>query len=143
MKQIAVQPELIFCDVKMDLMYLFAFYEKKKKNLICISTPFMAAVSDFFCYIEKHWEDLCRDIEEGVLRPSVRTSVILLEWLSTDLQPDPKRAMELRKIFHRGFDRPVAADVWPSFCYTSHYLSLSTLPINMQNGTSLKYRLVL
>ena len=25
--------------------------------------------------------------------------------------------MELRKIFHRGFDRPVAADVWPSFCY--------------------------
>ena len=70
----AVQPELIFCDVEMDLMYLFAFYALREKNLICIITPFMAAVSDFFCYIEKHWEDLCRDIEEGVLRPSARTS---------------------------------------------------------------------
>ena len=117
LKQIAVQLELIFCDVEMDLMYLFAFYALREKNLICIRTPFMAAVSDFFCYIEKHWEDLCRDIEEGVLRPSARTSSILLKRLSTDLQPDPKRAMELRKIFHRGFDRPVAADVWPSICY--------------------------
>ena len=115
--RITIQPELIFCDVEMDLMYLFAFYALREKNLICIRTPFMAAVSDFFCYIEKHWEDLCRDIEEGVLRPSARTSSILLKRLSTDLQPDPKRAMELRKIFHRGFDRPVVADVWPSICY--------------------------
>ena len=60
LKQIAIQPELIFCDVEMDLMYLFAFYALREKNLICIRTPFMAAVSDFFCYIEKHWEDLIR-----------------------------------------------------------------------------------
>ena len=51
LKRTAVQPELIFCDVEMDLMYLFAFYALREKNLICISTPFMAAVSDFFAIL--------------------------------------------------------------------------------------------
>ena len=117
LKQTAVQPELIFCDAEMDRMYLFAFYALREKNLICISTPFMAAVSDLFCYIEKHWKDLCRDIDEGVLRPNERTSQALLEKLCMGLQPDPQRAGELCKVFRRGFDRPVASEIWPSFCY--------------------------
>ena len=36
LKRTAVQPELIFCDVEMDLMYLFAFYALREKNLICM-----------------------------------------------------------------------------------------------------------
>jgi len=117
LQRIAVKPELIFCGEQIDLPYLFAFYALKEKGIICIQAPFMSAVSDFFCYIEKHWKDLCRDIEEGVLRPDERTSSILLDRLSTDLHPDPERAGMLREIFSKGFDRPVAAEVWPSLCY--------------------------
>ena len=77
LQKIAVKAELIFSDEQMDLPYLFAFYALREKELISIRAPFMAAVSDFFCYIEKHWEELCRDIEEGVLRPDDRTSSAL------------------------------------------------------------------
>ena len=64
----------------------------------------MAAVSDFFCYIEKHWEDLCQDIEEGVLRPDDRTSSFLLNRLGAELHPDAERARELRRIFQVGLE---------------------------------------
>ena len=117
LQKIAVKAELIFSDEQMDLPYLFAFYALREKELISIRAPFMAAVSDFFCYIEKHWEELCRDIEEGVLRPDDRTSSALMERLSAELRPDPERAEALRKIFLRGFDHPIAAEVWPSLCY--------------------------
>lgn len=171
LQKTGVKPELIFSDEQTDLSYLFAFYALREKDLVCIRAPFMAAVSDFFCYIEKHWKALCRDIEEGVLRPEgmLRSKGVLrpegmpqskgvpqpegmprpegvlqpegmplpegvlqpegklqpgdagtsalLERLSADLQPDPERAGELREIFHRGFDHPIAAEVWPSLCY--------------------------
>ncbi|MBR3635317.1 MAG: GH3 auxin-responsive promoter family protein, partial [Lachnospiraceae bacterium] len=70
----AVKPELIFCTEQMDIMYLFAFYALKERELFHIGAPFMSAISDFFCYIRNHWEKLCRDIGEGILRPDVRTS---------------------------------------------------------------------
>lgn len=113
----AVKPELIFCNEPMDFQYLFAFYALKETEVIIIAAPFMSAVGDFFCYIEKHWGKLCRDIEEGVLRPDERTSVSLLEHLSEELKPAPERADELRRLFSRGFDHPVASDVWPCLSY--------------------------
>jgi len=117
LQKIAIEPELIFCDEQMDLPYLFALYALKEKELTGICAPFMAAVSDFFCYIEKHWEDLCQDIEEGVLRPDDRTSSFLLNRLGAELHPDAERARELRKIFQVGLDRPIAAEIWPSLRY--------------------------
>lgn len=117
LQRIAVKPELIFCDEPMDLPYLFAFFALREKELTCISAPFMAAVSDFFCYIEKHWKELCRDMEEGKLRPDERTSPVLIDRLSADLSPDPERAGALREIFSKGFDSPVAAAIWPCLQY--------------------------
>lgn len=117
--KIAVKPELLYCTEHKDLMYLWAFYGLRERELFNIHAPFTPSISDFFCYIEHNWERLCHDIADGVLRPEEQFSNSFINHLSADLRPDAKRAEELRRVFDRGFDKPIASDIWPSFGYAS------------------------
>lgn len=117
--KIVVKPELLYCTEQKDLMYLWAFYALKERDLFNIHAPFTPSISNFFCYIENNWKRLCCDIADGALRPEEQFSNSLIEHLSADLKPDAKRADELRSVFSRGFDKPIASDIWPHFGYAS------------------------
>ena len=115
----AVRPELVFSHDVMDRTYLQAFYALKERDIINIAAAFMSTVGDLLCYIEKNWERLCQDIEDGVLRPDGSMSRALIEQFSAELTPDPERAEELRAIFTKGFERPVVGEIWPSLRYVA------------------------
>ena len=113
----AVRPELIFSHDVTDRTYLQAFYALKERDIVNIAAAFMSTVGDLLCYIEKNWERLCKDIEDGVLRPDGSMSQTLVEQFNAELTPDPERAEELRAIFTQGFERPVLGKMWPSLRY--------------------------
>lgn len=111
-KALAGPPETIYGDDSEDKKYLRALYALKERDVSYMRAPFMAAIYDFFCYIEKNWIQLCRDIEEGVLDKNRKLSENLRTRLNLELRPDPERAGQLREIFEQGFDKPIATKIW-------------------------------
>lgn len=88
---------------------LFALKERDADQIFAANSW---SVIEFFAYIEKHWEKLCRDIENGTISKSEDIEDELLDKLNGYLKPDKERADELRAIFNRGFDEPVAHKIW-------------------------------
>ena len=114
---LAVPPEVLYGNNNEDLMYLRALYGLKEREVSLIGAPFMSAVYDYFCYIEKNWGELCNDIEVGRLAQDKNLSDETREKLGAILKPDPERARELREIFEQGFEEPMATKIWKNLQY--------------------------
>ncbi|MBE5902388.1 MAG: GH3 auxin-responsive promoter family protein [Lachnospiraceae bacterium] len=105
---------VIFPEEDMDMKYLklrFALQERKVTSMV---SAFMTGLVDLMTYLEAHWEELCDDIEKGVIGEDVRVSDEMREVLSAGLKPDKARADELRAEFKAGFDTPIVPRIWPS-----------------------------
>jgi hypothetical protein len=111
--------ESVFAGKGTDVRYLNARYalcDKDLNNIVCTFTGFLL---DFCRYIEKNWELLVRDIENGTIDESVDLPAETREKLVAALEPMPGRAAELRAIFEQGFDTPFMPKVWPALRYVA------------------------
>lgn len=100
-----------------DLRYIKARYALQDPDVKWIGGIFMSALSDIISYIESNHEMLIRDIEKGVIDPSVDISEEARGNLEKKLRPAPARAAELREIFARSSDEGAFAKVWKKLSF--------------------------
>ncbi len=93
--------------------YLHALFALKERNVTYGNVTFSSFLLEIMRFIENNWQDLCLDIEEGRVgeRGSIPEEVAAS--VNKNMKPDPKRAAELRAIFEKGFESPVAPLIWP------------------------------
>ena len=76
-------------------------------------------VLSFWLYVECHWQQICDDIEHGVISISHATDSStnlyddIKQALGKRLLPNPQRALFLRQEFSRGF-HGIARRIWPN-----------------------------
>ena len=105
--------ELLFPPKALSTIYLRLLFALREREVEQILAPFTWGVLEAFCFLEKHWQNLCRDLEEGRINFALDVPKDFLSALEGRLTPEPERAKELRQIFEQGFTRPVATLIWP------------------------------
>jgi len=98
------------------LLYTQMFFALKNKSHTLIISANTRNVYDSFCLMEKYHTALCDDIEYGTIRgiKLMGLEKESLKKLLDYIKPDKERARELREIFARGFDEPIARKIWPA-----------------------------
>ena len=96
---------------------LHARFGLMDKNITSAGASFYSFYLEMLRYIEKQWELLVKDIEQGTIDESIKMSDEVRESVLKKIQPMPERAAELREIFEQGFDEPFVPKVWPRLQY--------------------------
>lgn len=105
--------EALLPDEQTNTRYLHARFALQDADVTWGTSSFISIFLMMMQYIEKEWEILVNDIENGTINedikmpPEVRASVL------KKLVPMPERAKELREIFEDGFDIPIIPRLWP------------------------------
>ena len=108
-----VPTEILNNREKMDAMYIKARYAIQERNVICMNSVFMSAITDLMNYIYTNHEMLIQDIEEGKINSSISLTKEVREKLEKRLKPDKKRADELKVIFNNlKPEEPFANKIW-------------------------------
>ena len=112
-KRICTAPiELLFPDKAENRVYARLLFALSDSSIEQIIAPNTWIVWESFHYLKDHWENLCQDIENGVISNRGELSRELRKSLQERFKPDPARAEELREIFAAGFDQPVVPKIW-------------------------------
>ncbi|MBO6259712.1 MAG: GH3 auxin-responsive promoter family protein [Lachnospiraceae bacterium] len=106
--------ELVFPTESMDSKYLKLRFALANRKVTCMTSAFMTSLVDLMTWLESNWEEMCDDIEKGVIGESVMISPELRRKFESMFEPDPKRADELREEFKKGFDE-IVIRIWPDF----------------------------
>ncbi len=109
--------EAIFPKNGTDTRYLHARFGLMTDDVRTITTTFYSFLLEQLRYIEKNWEMLVDDIENGTIDISVKMNEEDRAALESKLQPMPERAAELREIFSEGFETPFLPKVWPNLSF--------------------------
>lgn len=106
--------EILFPVNEIDTRYIQALFALANADVNQISAPFNTDVISLFGFIERHWEQMCTDIENGTISGAVASELNESQsrLIPQYLKKDPKRADELRKVFAEGFDKPIASRIW-------------------------------
>ena len=105
--------EAVFPEANTDTRYIHTRFALTEPDIRDISVVFITKLLDIMRYIESSWRMLVHDIETGTIDASVQLPADVRENLQAQIAPNPERARELREIFERGFDEPVAPAIWP------------------------------
>ena len=105
--------EAVFPETNTDTRYLHTRFALSEPDIRDISVVFITKLLDIMRYIEGSWRMLVQDIETGAIDASVQLPADVRENLQAQIAPNPERARELREIFERGFDVPIAPQIWP------------------------------
>ena len=97
--------------------YIKSRYAIQDPSLNYIGGIFTTAIADSINYIEDNHEMLIKDIEKGIIDPSIDISDSMRNKLESKLKPDPKRAEELKKIFSTESDVPLLSRIWKNMSY--------------------------
>ena len=108
--------EAFKCGEKSDMKYIKAFYALKEKDLTYFAAVFNSNITDLIHYIIENQDILCNDIQNGKISDKIDIPADIKEQLNKKLRPDPKRAEELRKIFHSRPEHLMKA-IWPKLCF--------------------------
>ncbi|MBR4543934.1 MAG: GH3 auxin-responsive promoter family protein [Lachnospiraceae bacterium] len=106
--------ELVFPTESMDSKYLKLRFALANRKVTCMTSAFMTSLVDLMTWLESNWEEMCDDIEKGVIGESVMISPELRRKFEAMFEPDPKRADELREEFKKGFDE-IVIRIWSDF----------------------------
>lgn len=106
--------EVIIPKGKMNIRYLQSFYALKDKDLGLGMCAFYSYYLEVLRFIEKNWEMLADDIENGTFNESIEIPEDQREILEKKLKPDSKRATEIREIFNSPV-QPIVPKLWPNF----------------------------
>jgi hypothetical protein len=112
----------------LDVAYLQLRFALVNRNVSYLGSLVITLLTTMFDYLERNWEMLCRDVEKGVIDPSVRITPELRKEYEKKLRPDPERAAQLRREFAKGFDDPIAPRIWPRLTWVYGMVS-STLKV--------------
>ena len=105
--------EALIPDVKTNARYLHARFALMNKSSSLAICSYISMILEMMQYIEKEWDMLVRDIEQGTIDESIKMPDEVRESLMAKIRPMPERAAELREIFEAGFDEPVMPRIWP------------------------------
>jgi len=109
--------EATFPEQSTNTRYLHARFGLMDKNVTNVGASFMSFYLELLRYIEREWELLVRDIEQGTIDESIKMKDEVRASLLQKIQPMPERAKELRAIFEQGFEEPFVPKVWPRLRY--------------------------
>ena len=105
--------EALIPDVKTNARYLHARFALMNKSSSLAICSYISMILEMMQYIEKEWDMLVRDIEQGTIDESIKMPDEVRASLMAKIRPMPVRAAELREIFEAGFDEPVMPRIWP------------------------------
>lgn len=105
--------ELLFPTEALDVLYLRVLFALKEREVEQLIAPSTWGIVETLTFMEKHWETICRDIEQGEISFVIDVSDTLLKRMKGHLNGDKERADELRRAFSAGFDAGVLSRVWP------------------------------
>ena len=111
-----IPPELSGYGEEVDMKYVKARYALADRDMAFIISAFMSSLVDLTRYIADSKDLLIRDIEQGVIDPSVKMPPELRAELEAKLSPDPKRAAELREALDFSQPKGVLRRAWPRLC---------------------------
>ena len=104
--------ELLFPEETIDPRYARLLFALIDSDVTQILAPFTWTVLDTIQFLEKNWEQLTDDIENGCITCHTELPTALKDALQTQLRPDPVRAAELRELFTQGF-AGIITRLWP------------------------------
>lgn len=100
-------------DAQMDMHYVKLLFALRDSDISYLGTIFITTLESMFFYLEKNWQMLCDDIENGTINESIQIDDEIRQQLLKQLKPCPKRAEELRGEFEKGFDcEPIIPRIW-------------------------------
>lgn len=105
--------EATFPDQSTNTRYLHARFGLMDGNITSIGGSFASFTLELLRYIEREWQMLVRDIEQGTIDESIRLKDDVRSSLQQKIAPMPERAAQLRAIFEQGFEEPFVPKVWP------------------------------
>ena len=106
--------ELLFPTEALDTLYLRALFALKEEKVEQLIAPSTWGIVETLTFIEKNWETICHDIEQGEISFIVDVSDKLLKRMEGHLDGDKERAAQLRRAFSAGFDAKLLSRVWPN-----------------------------
>lgn len=139
--------EALMPDVETNTRYVHARFALVNGDITSLACSFHNLFLDMMRYIEKEWELLVDDIENGTINESVKMPDNVRKSLLNKIEPNPERATELREIFKQGFNEPIIPKLWPDAKtltgigtggFTNYYNKIK----NDYAGDSLKYYFV-
>ncbi|XP_077984109.1 GH3 domain-containing protein-like [Glandiceps talaboti] len=95
-----------------EALYVHLLFALRDRNLGMMEANFASLVYMGFVALEKQWQQLVEDIEEGRVNPNLNVSDEVKMELNSLLKADAKRGAELRNEFQKGFDG-IAQRIWP------------------------------
>lgn len=110
--------EVMMIEDKESALYLHLLFGLQERGLLYISGVFISNVLDMFRVLEKHGEDLVRDIRKGSINKKVNITEDIRKKLINKLKPNASRADQLGKEIKKGY-KGIAKRVWPSLTFIS------------------------
>ena len=104
----------------MNTRYLLALYALRQEDLsYCICAFYSYFVEVLRC-IEKNWQMLADDIEQGTINPTINMPEDVRRELTAKMKKDPKRAEQIRSIMRdHQFETMMVPQLWPRFRFVS------------------------
>jgi hypothetical protein len=99
-----------------DTLYLHLLFALRERNLMYINGIFISSVLDMFRHLEKHSEELIKDIRKGTISKNIGLSEADRKILLKKVSPDAGRADFLEQEFKKGF-KGIARRIWPKLIY--------------------------
>jgi hypothetical protein len=99
-----------------DTLYLHLLFALRERNLMYINGIFISSVLDMFRYLEKHFEELVKDIRKGTINRNLGLGEADRKRLLKKVSPDAGRADFLEQEFKKGF-KGIARRIWPKLIY--------------------------
>jgi hypothetical protein len=104
--------ELLFPEEAIDPRYVRLLFALLDPDVTQIIAPFTWVVLDTIQYLERNYESLVNDIENGQISSGSDLPPHLKQTLEDMLSPNPDRAAALREIFAQGFEG-ILSRLWP------------------------------
>lgn len=104
--------ELVFSDHDSDYTYARLLFALADKDVSQILAPFTVDVLSTMRCLEENWKQLVKDLFIGVVSETSGLNTANREILSSQLEADPDRAMEIAEICREGFEN-IIPKIWP------------------------------
>ena len=105
--------ELVYSAADYDRRHVKLLFALREKHLGYLMSTFSPMMYDMIVYLQKHWRELCEDLEAGEIRQEIAVDRRLRLTLNAMLQPDPKRADEIRSIMSEFGNGAFIPLIWP------------------------------
>ena len=95
-----------------EALYIHLVFALAEENVTCFSTMVSTTALSLLSILERNWESLCNDIENGKLSRHLNISISERKRLNSLMKACPMRAAVLRKEFEKGF-KDIVPRIWP------------------------------